>query len=638
MDPFLVHPSPSGAKRALFENAWYRAEITEEGELAFFVAGRPMTLIRRLRIVTDLRATTRETEVAVLLLSQCAHATEGETLVSLRAASKDIFTDIEMRMNHDSPDLQITCRSQSNRGYDLEVFQHSLVFDIAPRLTELFLKTRRSTQLFMRDRYWLDKQGARFGTGAQSVWIYHQPGVSSLEVDVVANRLIANLDRAADHPMLVDASDGRYRDVSACVLRSPRVLETWLTLSLGHAPRDTPRLLMQPHGRVATHVWTEHACFTDLRVHKAVYFGSDRIERSADATGGFVKHRIPVTKSIFFDNPDGVANDGHSPLFTGPQASLQTTPGMSEYLREIAAAGMEICLHCVQPNTSTEPAVGQAVEAMRKLFQPVSWIDHFWYHPFGEKRGCAESFCCRGQLSFSRSIWKRAGIRYFWNPFYEYETITEARTRREELNHWHWDQAAPNPIIWRHPTFANDRVVVSHRNSDFASFATWEAWFPKSSSQRYTDQSIDTLVADWGVSIAHAYMTFVGEENLAWRLAPDDSIEIGPEFDGLLAHMSALQSDGLLWNATLKEFMRYQEQLEDLHLSPRPQANGVALVNGAAAPVSGVTFAMTSSSVSIDGRRVNGRANQNDYIYTADVPASGEVLISPFHGEAENVG
>ncbi|HWA21425.1 MAG TPA: hypothetical protein VG735_03410 [Caulobacterales bacterium] len=579
--------------------------------------------------MTDMRIGPREIEVAAPALVQVQPLAGGALQVSLRATGKEVFCDIELHLRPDTPAVEFSCRTVTNRGFDVELFQQVVVFEVGPRLAQLFLKNRKSTRLFPRARYWLDKQGVRFGAGEESVWLYHTPAVSSIEVEPKSNRLFVNLDKADDHPMMVDEHDTSYRDASAVRLTAASALETKFSISIGYAPPDTPRLMIAPNCRLATHVWTEHACYTDLRVHRAVYFGDERIEKAIDATGGFVRHGIPVTKSVFFDNPDGVANDGHSPLFTGPQASLCTSPGMPVFLEELRDAGHEICLHCVQPNTSAHDAVEEALAHMGDKFGSVSWIDHFWYHPSGEKRGCAESFCCRGQVSYSHDLWRKAGVRYFWNPFYEYEPLTEARPHMEVLNHWHWNEAVSNPLYWRHPTLGNPNAIATHRNGAFISFPTWESWFPRKDSARYALAQLNSLIDDWGVALAHTYPTFCGDANLAWREAEDGSIRIGEEFDALLAHMAELDQRGLLWNTTLRSLLGRLEQYEQVSVSPSPQSGGVVIENMSGAPLAGLTFALDTKAAVINGVLAAGVERGGAYLFARDLAADEKLTIAP---------
>ena len=61
--------------------------------------------------------------------------------------------------------------------------------------------------------------------------------------------------------------------------------------------------MKNPAGFEATYIWNEHADFTDIKTNRATYFGSENVIHPDNAIGGFVKYNIPVTKSVFYDNP-----------------------------------------------------------------------------------------------------------------------------------------------------------------------------------------------------------------------------------------------------------------------------------------------------------------------------------------------
>ena len=67
--------------------------------------------------------------------------------------------------------------------------------------------------------------------------------------------------------------------------------------------------MKNPAGYEAAYIWTEHADYTDISTNRATYFGSEKIINADSATGGFVYFNIPVTKSVFYANPDSVTNE-----------------------------------------------------------------------------------------------------------------------------------------------------------------------------------------------------------------------------------------------------------------------------------------------------------------------------------------
>lgn len=88
-------------------------------------------------------------------------------------------------------------------------------------------------------------------------------------------------------------------------------------------------------GKLQQMIWTEHADYTDLQTQRAVNFGADTIEHATQARGGFVANKIPVTKSVFFSNPENVSNADRTGF--GRQALHR--------FRELPVSG-NFCLNC----------------------------------------------------------------------------------------------------------------------------------------------------------------------------------------------------------------------------------------------------------------------------------------------------
>src|SRR5205823_8479877 len=126
------------------------------------------------------------------------------------------------------------------------------------------------------------------------------------------------------------------------------------------------------------------------------------------------------------------------------------------------------------------------------------------------KAGCSEAFCASGLFGPAARLWEHHGIRFFWNPVFEYREQPDPRPSREILNHWIWDQATPNPLYWRHPTLGVTRGEIDALRIPYVSWPTWGSWYPRADSPRYTQEQLETLIDDWGVSLAHVYPTYVG--------------------------------------------------------------------------------------------------------------------------------
>src|SRR5208283_5182200 len=72
--------------------------------------------------------------------------------------------------------------------------------------------------------YWLDRQGALFGAGPQTIFLSHVPEISSVQVDTARRRLWINLDYERDHPYVAipftRAEGTCWQDASAATHRA----------------------------------------------------------------------------------------------------------------------------------------------------------------------------------------------------------------------------------------------------------------------------------------------------------------------------------------------------------------------------------------------------------------------------------
>jgi hypothetical protein len=633
--PLDVARTQQRCDKLLFGNSWYRIVQKPAGEIVILNAAGDITLVSDLFLATQVRLGCQHVaETARIIVSDVRSIGTGDdSEIALDATSKNLSTQITIVCRRASPAASVTFRTQSNLRSELEVLHHSLVLSMTSVLAALYLKNGKELRLFQQSRYWLDRQGARFGNGLSSVLVYHTPNISSLEVDIETNRLFVHVDHAQDHPLLHENKTGGYRDVSSMVLVLPQVHESSFTVWFGYEPKVMVRLMAQPGGFPSAHVWTEHACNTDFRVHRAVYFGSDQIVHARDAIGGFVKSKIPVTKSVFFENPNKILNAGLSKVATGPMPSLMGTEGFEDFIDELAKVGHEICLHCVAPGTSSETGIAAALKYMGERYKMQSWIDHFWFKNDGTRQGCQESFCCRGLRSYSRKLWEENNVRYFWNPYFEYMCnhpnypYKNRRSPREELNHWTFDQDLHNPLYWRHPTFVGQADIVGPRTGPFMSFATFQAWYPSQHSNRYDPDRLSTLIDDWGISVAHSYITLHSDANKAWEQKSDGSIVISQEFDGLLKRMADLQRRGLLLNTTVRELLGYHMALEELEFRPAPEIGGIELINKSAESLRGLALASDGAEVWVNGRPVAGTWHSGSFIFVIDLEAGAAARI-----------
>src|ERR1035438_3321367 len=196
---------------------------------------------------------------------------------------------------------------------------------------------------------------------------------------------------------------------------------------IGAAPALRPRLSCHPHGFLASFVWTEHACNTALETQRAVFLGHSNLRTLQEASAGFVKHGIPITKSVHYSNTQNAnLNNQGSPWKQRPMLAIRS--GNADFLDLLdalhATSLVEICLHCTDPISASRAEIEASFAFMQARFASVSWIDHIWWRPTASVSGCRECITCEGPLAgkpgFVADLWERYGIKYFWNNTWEY--------------------------------------------------------------------------------------------------------------------------------------------------------------------------------------------------------------------------
>ena len=243
-------------------------------------------------------------------------------------------------------------------------------FDIP--VTEVYKKNGQVDFTSFDDEYWLLQQGVRFGNGNRSALIYHTPGISSMQLDTKKRLLFVNLDYFLDHPFIhypyQEDAGGKCEDLSMTTYNPGSERNNQFTIYINNFSK-IPRLKLEPYGYLAGYVFTEHADGGTTRTNRAAYFGSEDIIAAKDATGGFVGHKIPVTKSIFYADPDSAS---YTSIINDPQY-----PQFLEFLDQLNNTGLyDLCLHTPENLNSTRSRLQESIRFMYERFGTSTWIDH----------------------------------------------------------------------------------------------------------------------------------------------------------------------------------------------------------------------------------------------------------------------
>lgn len=461
------------------------------------------------------------------------------------------------------------------------------------------------TQKF-QPSYWLDRQGAKFGQGKQTAFLYHAPNVSSLELHTAQKQLLLNLDHMNDHQYVQQGATnqvGKVRNASEYRANDERTNS--FSLVVGYQPKLMPRFMSQPSGFLATHVWTEHADEQTLQTNRAVYFGSEKITTATQATGGFVKHRIPVTKSVFYSNP-----------YYNPQApmnvAIEQSPEFLQFLEDLNQYGHDIGLHTIFPYEMRhyQKTTEDTLQFMQNRFQSSTWIDHGYL-----KSSFGFNALDNQTANYLAHLWEKYGTSYFWH--YSSEDIANPNNGLDLYQTGKGD-ALRTPLYWSHPTVTGP-------------FYSWSAaTIPEDTLYLYREQNLQRLIQNRGVFINHTYLARIPSKKQGGSFILRDSKGswiIHPDFDRLLKRMNTLRDQGKLHLTTVREIMDYWLALSHVRMEYAPNGS-ILLHNDGKRKISGLSMVTKASEVFVNGKKPSQKKADGEQIFWFDLEPNAVAVIA----------
>jgi len=471
--------------------------------------------------------------------------------------------------------------------------------------------------------YYLDKEGFTIKNDSIGVTTYHNTGISSLQLDVENCTACFNLDYWRDHPLLhypmrSDTSD-YFEDISYREIKAGDVLSGEFRI-FGDAPDDLPRLMPVWDGYQSAFIFTEHADWTDIRTHRAVLFGNENITKPEDAVGGFCYYDIPVTKSVFYWNPDHITNAETSEgRFPGLIESIKTNKEFFKLLKSIKKEGFEICLHSPEIYTTIPSEFPKAMHFMRKHFGTKSWIDH-GYNNGPEKN--REDMVCDGLLpnspQYAVNLWKENGVRYLWNPYYE-----ENRMERYNFDS-HFVQpydgfgdALPNRQITTLPNGDKDFLLWSTPSTlEVNEDREWYYYFDSIRLQHLVDQHT--------VFITHTYPAWSNPWRAFWEYDEKGNAVAMPGFNFALSQLAHFRDEKKILPTTVEAYLSYYEKLQNVEYLILDNTS-VRLVNHGET-IKGLTL-LCSKPVIVEGKAIDFRKVDEGYLIWFDLKKNETVTI-----------
>ena len=507
---------------------------------------------------------------------------------------------------------------------DVKLLRLAFVLPLPEGEITVYRRNQHIDSLNLQSSYYLDREGFTIKYDNICFSTYHNTGISSLQLNTDNRYACFNIDYWRDHPLLhypmrADTSD-YFEDISYRNVKSGEVLTGYIDFYNYYFPDDLPRLMPVWDGYQSAFIFTEHADWTDLRTHRAVLFGNENITKPEDAVGGFCYFNIPVTKSVFYWNPDNVTNEKTSGgRFTGLCASIKTDKEFYKLLKTLNKKGFEICLHSPEIYTTIPSEFPKAMRFMKRNFNTVSWIDH-GYNNGPEKN--REDMVCDGLLpdspQYAAELWKKNGVRYLWNAYYEENRMEQYNFDSHFVQPFDgYGDALPNRQITTLPNGDRDFLLWSTPSTlEVNEEHEWYYYFDSIRLQRLVDQH--------NVFITHVYPAWSDPHRAFWQYNENGTAVAMPGFNFALSQLAHFRDEKKILPTTIEQYLSYYEKLNSIEYTIIDY-NTIQLTNPNEA-IKGLTL-LCAKPILVEGKPIDFRKVDEGYLVWFDLGKNETVTI-----------
>lgn len=542
---------------------------------------------------------------------------QGDTVSDPSMAYYDFQLDGNENEDH------ITIKINSTFLEDLQLLRLAFILPFPEGQLSVYRRNQHIDTTHFQNSYYLDREGFSITNDSLSLCTYHNMGISSLQLDTDNRYACFNIDYWRDHPLLhypmrADTSD-YFEDISYRNVKAGEVLTGYIDF-YNSVPDELPRLMPVWDGYQSAFIFTEHADWTDIRTHRAVLFGNENITKPEDAIGGFCYFNIPVTKSVFYWNPDNVTNEKTSNgLFKEQVATIKTDKEFYKLLKTIKKQGFEICLHSPEVYTTIPSEFPKAMRFMRRQFDPKSWIDHGYNNGPDKNR---EDLVCDGLLpdspQFAAELWKKNGVRYLWNAYYEENRMESHNFDGHFVQPFDgFGDALPNRQITTLPNGDKDFLLWSTPSTlEVNEDHEWYYYFDSIRLQRLVDQH--------NVFITHVYPAWSNPYRAFWQYNENGTAVAMPGFNFALSQLAHFRDEKKILPTTIEKYLSYYEMLNSIEYLIIDNKT-IQLTNSNEA-IKGLTLLCTKPIV-VEGKAIDFRKVDEGYLVWFDLGRNETVTI-----------
>ncbi len=626
--PLITYENQDAASKngeVLFQNAFYKIFYNKNDSVLTVANRNDSILISNILFYSE-KIIKKDTSVFLSKLKLKSVKTRKGT-VRLLFEAGDKFSKTVLRLvcenNNARMDFAITEKYREKQN----VLRSALLINSGVNINEVFRSNRQSDTSFFQPEYWLGKEGVIFGKNSASWFVYRPADVSSLQLNTLQKQLIVNLDYAKDHPFMrfplqPDSVDWKV-DLSASEYSKGDMRENSFSVYAGCLKTPLPRFMKNPSGYPSTYIWTEHADYTDIRTNRAVYFGNENITEPENAVGGFVKWGIPVTKSVFYDNPDSVTNIKDSGgIFKTLECSVKDDTAFAGFLFKIKNYNTEVCLHTPEQYTTTRQRLETALKFMKRNFGSKTWIDHGNNNGLQNNR---EDLICDGTIKdspyYALDLWEKYGVEYLNDEYYEEMNTFAGWSFGSSIEKPYrgFGDFFPKPDYWQHHTLTkniyhwpNTKVLYVQNNR------MWDYLF--------NPVQFSLFIEGWGTEINHCYPARVNRSKAFWEYNEKGELVSAKGFDKTLKYMKSLNRKGLLYLTTLQNYLDYRIAVDKLKYEVLPYGV-VKVTNISGNDLKGLSFAVKAGAVLVNGLKPEQKPFENNLIFWFDLKKGESAII-----------
>ena len=542
---------------------------------------------------------------------------QGDTVSDPSMAYYDFQLDGNENEDH------ITIKINSTFLEDLQLLRLAFILPFPEGQLSVYRRNQHIDTTHFQNSYYLDREGFSITNDSLSLCTYHNMGISSLQLDTDNRYACFNIDYWRDHPLLhypmrADTSD-YFEDISYRNVKAGEVLTGYIDF-YNSVPDELPRLMPVWDGYQSAFIFTEHADWTDIRTHRAVLFGNENITKPEDAVGGFCYFNIPVTKSVFYWNPDNVTNEQISKgKFPGPVATIKTDKEFYKLLKSLKKEGFEICLHSPEVYTTIPSEFPKAMRFMKRQFDTKSWIDHGYNNGPDKNR---EDMVCDGLLphspQYAAELWKKNGVRYLWNAYYEENRMESHNFDGHFVQPFDgFGDALPNRQITTLPNGDKDFLLWSTPSTlEVNEDREWYYYFDSIRLQHLVDQH--------NVFITHVYPAWSDPHRAFWQYNENGTAVAMPGFNFALSQLAHFRDEKKILPTTIEQYLSYYEKLNNIEYLICNNKT-IQLTNPGEA-IKGLTLLCTKPIV-VEGKAIDFRKVDEGYLVWFDLGNNETVTI-----------